>query len=188
LVRIIAGFGAQAVASYTIAIRVLIFALMPAYGVGAAAATMVGQALGAGKPDRAEESVWTAARINMVVLGLIGVVFLIFAPTIVGWFTAETPVHALGFFGLRVMSLGFPLYALGMVLEQSFNGAGDTRTPSWINFWIFWALQIPLAWWLSQHTSLGARGVFTAVPIGYTTLSIVSAILFRRGGWKTRQV
>jgi putative MATE family efflux protein len=188
LVRIMASFGAHAVAGYTIAIRVLIFALMPAYGVGAAAATMVGQALGAEKPDRAEASVWTAARINMMVLGLTGVLFLIFAPWIVGLFTDEPAVHAVGVFGLRVMSLGFPLYALGMVLEQSFNGAGDTRTPSWINFWIFWALQIPLAWWLSQHTSLGARGVFTAVPIGYTALSIVSATLFRRGAWKTRKV
>jgi len=188
LVRIMSSFGASAMAGYTIAIRVLIFALMPAFGIGAAAATMVGQALGAEKPDRAEASVWAAARINMLLLGLTGIVFIIFAPKIVGVFTNEADVAAIGIYGLRVMSLGFPLYALGMVLEQSFNGAGDTRTPSWINFFVFWALQIPLAWWLSQHTTLGARGVFTAVPIAYTALSIVSATLFRRGAWKTRRV
>lgn len=188
LVRLTSSFGGAAVAGYTIAIRVLLFALMPAYGVGAAAATMVGQALGAQNPDRAEKAVWVAARINMLVLGLTGVLFWIFAPTIVGWFTDAEDVRTIGTFGLRIMSLGFPLYALGMVLEQSFNGAGDTRTPSWMNFFVFWLVQIPLAWWLSQHTELGYRGVFTAVPIAYSTLAVVSAVFFRRGAWKTRKV
>jgi putative MATE family efflux protein len=188
LVRITSMFGATAVAGYTIAIRVLLFALMPAYGVGAAAATMVGQALGAEKPDRAEQSVWVAARINMVLLGLTGVAFWIFAPSIVGVFTDVEAVRAVGIYGLRAMSLGFPLYALGLVLEQSFNGAGDTRTPSWINFFVFWVLQLPLAWWMSQKTGLEYRGVFIAVPTAYTALAIVSAILFKRGSWKQKRV
>ncbi len=188
LVRLTSTFGAAAMAGYTIAIRVLLFALMPAYGVGAAAATMVGQALGAENPDRAERSVWVAARINMVVLGLTGVLFWIFAPTLVSWFSDVAAVQEVGTYGLRVMSLGFPLYALGMVLEQSFNGAGDTRTPSWINFGVFWALQIPLAWWMSQRTALGFRGVFIAVPLAYTALAIVSAVMFRRGRWKQKRV
>lgn len=188
LVRLTSTFGAAAVAGYTIAMRVLLFALMPAYGVGAAAATMVGQALGAENPDRAERSVWVAARINMVVLGLTGVAFWIFAPTIVSWFSASTEVRTVASYALRVMSLGFPLYALGMVLEQSFNGAGDTRTPSWINFFVFWLLQIPLAWWMSQRTALDVRGVFIAVPLAYTALAIVSAVMFGRGRWKLKQV
>jgi putative MATE family efflux protein len=188
LVRLIATFGANAVAGYTIAIRILLFALMPAYGVGAAAATMVGQALGAKNPERAEQAVWVAARINMVVLGLTGVIFWLTAPTLVGWFSEAADVRAVGIYGLRAMSLGFPLYALGMVLEQSFNGAGDTRTPSWMNFVVFWVLQLPLAWWLSQHTALAYRGVFIAVPVAYTALAVISAVFFRRGSWKLREV
>ncbi len=188
LVRFTSAFGANAMAGYTISIRILLFALMPAYGVGAAAATMVGQALGAGDPDRAEKSVWVAARINMIVLGITGVLFWIFAPSLVGLFSESAEVRDVATYALRTMSLGFPLYALGMVLEQSFNGAGDTRTPSWINFFVFWVLQIPLAWWMSQRTELGFRGVFIAVPMAYTALAIVSAILFRRGSWKLKKV
>lgn len=188
LVRIISGFGATVVAGYTIAIRILLFALMPAYGVGAAAATMVGQALGAGKPERAERAVWVAARINMLVLGLTGVLFWLAAPTMVGWFSDVPAVHDVGVNGLRTMSLGFPLYALGMVLEQSFNGAGDTRTPSWMNFVVFWLLQLPLAWYMSQRTALAWRGVFVAVVGAYTALALISAVFFRRGAWKRRAV
>jgi putative MATE family efflux protein len=188
LVRLVATFGADAVAGYTIAIRILLFALMPAYGIGAAASTMVGQALGAERPERAEQAVWVAARINVVVLGLVGVLFWIGAPTFVGWFTESETVRAVGVAGLRTMSLGFPLYAIGMVLEQSFNGAGDTRTPTAINAVAFWLVQIPLAWWLSQHTPMGPRGVFTAVPIAYSALAVISFTMFRRGAWKHRHV
>lgn len=188
LVRLMSGFGATAMAGYTIAIRILLFALMPAYGVGAAAATMVGQALGAKNPDRAERAVWVAARINMLVLGLTGVLFWFTASTMVGWFSDVSGVREVGVYGLRVMSLGFPLYALGMVLEQSFNGAGDTRTPSWMNFVVFWALQLPLAWYMSQHTPLAWRGVFVAVVGAYTALAAISAVFFRRGTWKAQQV
>jgi putative MATE family efflux protein len=188
LVRVTSMFGATALAGYTISIRVLLFALMPAFGIGAAAATMVGQSLGAGLPERAEQSVWTAARINVVLLSLTGVLFLIFAPTLIGWFTQDTAVAAVGVYGLRAMSLGFPLYALGMVLEQAFNGAGDTRTPSWINFGVFWVLQIPMAWILATRTSFQERGVFLAVPIAYSALAITSALLFRQGRWKRQLV
>lgn len=188
LVRLVSSFGATAVAGYTIAIRILLFALMPAYGVGAAAATMVGQALGANKPDRAERAVWVAARINMLVLGLTGVLFWLTAPTLVSWFSDVAAVQDVGVSGLRTMSLGFPLYALGMVLEQSFNGAGDTRTPSWMNFVVFWLLQLPLAWYMSQHTALAWRGVFVAVVGAYTALALISAVFFRRGTWKQRKV
>lgn len=184
LVRITSTFGAPAMAGYTIAIRILLFVLMPAYGVGAAAATMVGQSLGAKLPDRAMASVWTAARINVAGLTLTGVAFWIFARPLVGLFTAEPAVIAIGVSGLRLMALGFPAYAIGMTLEQSFNGAGDTRTPSWINFCCFWLVQIPLAFGLARYTSLGVNGVFTAVAVAYTLLSVVSFLLFRRGRWK----
>lgn len=184
LVRVIAGFGSTALAGYTISIRIVIFALMPAFGLGAAAATMVGQALGAGLPDRAEQSVWTAAKSNMLFLGLTGVLFLVFAPTIVGWFTPDAAVVAVGVDGLRIIGLGFPLYALGMVLEQSFNGAGDTRTPTWLNFLAFWVIQIPLAWALAVPFGFHETGVFIAVPIAYSALALVSAILFKKGRWR----
>jgi Na+-driven multidrug efflux pump len=188
LVRLMSTFGAATVAGYTIAIRILLFALMPAYGVGAAASTMVGQALGASNPQRAEKAVWVAARLNMLVLGLTGVAFWLTASTLVGWFTDVAAVQEVGTYGLRIMSLGFPMYALGMVLEQAFNGAGDTRTPSWMNFVVFWLLQIPLAWWLSQRAGLAYRGVFIAVPVAYCSLAMISAVFFRRGRWKLQQL
>ena len=188
LVRVVSGFGSTAMAGYTIAIRIVLFALMPAFGIGAAAATMVGQSLGAKLPDRAEQSVWTAARFNMLFLGLTGVLFLVFAPILVGWFTADAAVKTVAVYGLRAIGLGFPLYALGMVLEQSFNGAGDTQTPTWINFFCFWIVQIPVAWLLATQFGFEERGVFIAVPVAYSVLAIVSAVMFRRGAWKAKHV
>lgn len=188
LVRVVSGFGSTAMAGYTIAIRIVLFALMPAFGIGAAAATMVGQALGAKLPERAEQSVWAAARFNIACLGLTGVAFLVFAPQLVGWFTADPQVASVAVYGLRAIGLGFPLYALGMVLEQSFNGAGDTKTPTWINFFCFWIVQIPVAWLLATRFGFKERGVFIAVPLAYSVLSIVSAVMFKRGGWKAKHV
>lgn len=188
LVRVVSGFGSTALAGYTIAIRIILFALMPAFGIGAAAATMVGQALGAKNPARAEEAVWTAARFNVIVLSAICVLFLAAAPTMVGWFTADDAVLKVGIYGLRVIGLGFPLFALGMVLEQAFNGAGDTRTPSWINFTSFWVVQIPLAWFLAGPMGMQERGAFTAVPIAYTIFAALSAVLFKRGRWREQKV
>jgi putative MATE family efflux protein len=188
LVRIISIFGSAALAGYTIGMRVIIFALLPAFGLSNAAATMVGQNLGAGRPDRAERAVWTAARYNMLFLGSVGILFLIAAPVITRIFTGDATVHPMATACLRIVSLGFVFYACGMVLTQAFNGAGDTWTPTLLNLLIFWLWEIPLAWWLSTRGGFGAHGVFIALTVAYSTLAIVSAMLFRRGTWKTRRV
>jgi len=188
LVRVTALFGSTAMAGYTIAIRIILFVLMPAFGIAAAASTLVGQSLGARLPERAERAVWAAARVNVAALGSATLTLWIAAPWLVRLFTTDAPTIDVAVYALRVIGLGFPLFALGMVLEQSFNGAGDTRTPSWLNFGAFWVVQIPLAWWLATRTSLAERGVFLAVPIAYGVLALASAVLFRRGTWKTRTV
>jgi Na+-driven multidrug efflux pump len=153
-----------------------------------AAATMVGQNLGAGRADRAEKAVWTAARYNMIFLGSVGVVFLLLAGPIAGLFTNETGVLNYAVACLRIVCLGFVFYAAGMVLTQAFNGAGSTWTPTIINLFVFWLWEIPLAWWLSTKAGWGAEGVFIAMAIGYSSLAVVSAILFRRGKWKSAKV
>jgi putative MATE family efflux protein len=188
LVRILSVFGSSALAGYTIGIRIIIFALLPAFGISNAAATMVGQNLGAGRADRAEEAVWTAARYNMVFLGVVGVIFLVGAGWITGWFSTDPAVQPFAVACLRVVSLGFVFYAAGMVITQSFNGAGDTWTPTVINLVVFWLFEIPLAWGLSVGAGLGPLGVFIALTVAYSALAVVSAILFRRGRWKTKQV
>ena len=188
LVRILATFGSAMLAGYTIAIRVIIFAILPSYGVSNAAATMVGQNLGAGQPERAERAVWTAARYNMVLLGAIGLLFLAAAQPIVALFTDDPLAQPFAAASLRIVSLGFVFYAVGMVLTQSFNGAGDTWTPTFINVFIFWVCEIPLAWVLAYRTSLGALGVPTALAVAYSTLAVVSALVFRRGRWKRMRV
>jgi Na+-driven multidrug efflux pump len=188
LVRILATFGSAALAGYTIGMRVIIFALLPAFGVSNAAATMVGQNLGAGRPERAERAVWTAAGYNVIFLGIVSVVFYAAAPLIVRAFTADPSVHAYGLCCLRIVSLGFVFYACGMVLTQSFNGAGDTWTPTLINLGVFWLFEIPLAWWLSSRTSLQARGVFVALTLAFSTLAVVSGVLFKRGAWKNKKL
>jgi Na+-driven multidrug efflux pump len=188
LVRILSAFGSGALAGYTIGIRIIIFALLPAFGISNAAATMVGQNLGAGSPDRAERAVWTAARYNMAFLGAVGLVFLVAAPLITGLFTSDELVQPFAVACLRIVSLGFVFYACGMVLTQSFNGAGDTWTPTVINLFVFWLWEIPLAWWLTTRTEIAARGVFFALTIAYSSLAIVSAVLFKRGGWKRTRV
>jgi putative MATE family efflux protein len=188
LVRIVSTFGSAALAGYTIAIRLVIFCLLPSWGLSNAAATMVGQSLGAGKPERGERAVWIASGYNMVLLGSVGLLFIIFANPIVGLFTHDPQAAPTAALALRTMSCGFLFYALGMVLTQSFNGAGDTWTPTWINLVCFWLLQIPLAYFLSVVAGYGPFGAFLAITIGYSTLALVSAVLFRRGRWKLRQV
>ncbi len=188
LVRFIAVFGSAAMAGYTIAVRMVMFAMLPAWGLGNAAATMVGQALGAMNPDRAEKAVWTAARYNVVFLGLMGLIFGVFAPLIVRGFTSDPAVSDVAVDGLRLMALGFPLFAFGMVLTQSFNGAGDTGTPTRINIGVFWVFEIPLAWLLARYTSLGFHGVFASITAAYSLLAAVSFVMFRRGTWRTRKV
>jgi putative MATE family efflux protein len=188
LVRILSVFGSAALAGYTIGMRLVIFALLPSFGISNAAATMVGQNLGAGHPARAERAVWTAAFYNMLFLGAVGLVFLLAARPIVALFTADPAVAAYAVRCLRVVSLGFLFYAYGMVLTQSFNGAGDTWTPTLINLFVFWVLELPLAWVLSHGGGLEATGVFMSLAIAYSMLAVVSAVMFRKGRWKTARV
>jgi Na+-driven multidrug efflux pump len=181
-------FGSAAMAGYTIAIRMVIFVLMPAWGLGNAAATMVGQALGAGDPDRAAQAVWTAARINVTFMGAMALVFGLGAVPIVSAFTSEPDVARVAVLGLRTLAIGFPLFALGLVLEQSFNGAGDTSTPTRINIGVFWLFELPLAFALARWTTLGVFGIFLSITIAYSLFAFVSVVLFRRGSWRTRTV
>ena len=188
LVRIISSFGSNAVAGYTFGIRVILFALLPSWGMANAAATMVGQALGARDPDRAERAVWKAGFYNMIFLGIVGVLFIFFAPQIIWFYTDDPNVAQYGVDCLRIVAYGFLFYAYGMVLGQSFNGAGDTWTPTIINLFVFWLWEIPLAYVLSQTLGMGPRGVFVAMMIAFSTLAVVSALVFRRGRWKQRVV
>jgi putative MATE family efflux protein len=188
LVRVIAMFGSDALAGYTIGIRTVMFAMMPAWGLGNAAATMVGQALGAAKPERAEQAVWTAAKYNAIVLGVVEVLFIVFAPQIVAIYTSDPLVVPFAIDCLRIVSAGFVFFAYGLVLTQAFNGAGDTWTPTWINLGCFWLWQIPLAWLLANHFTMGPQGVFIAMTVAFSTLAVVSGVIFRQGWWKRSTV
>ncbi len=188
LVRVISMFGSDALAGYTIGIRTILFALLPSWGLGNAAATMVGQALGAGKPERAEKAVWTAAFYNVIFLGVVGIIFVTFAPAIVSIYTSDPAIAGHAILALRVIAAGYMFYAYGMVLTQSFNGAGDTWTPTLINLGCFWCWEIPLAWVLALHLGMGPTGVYIAITLAFSTVAVVSAILFRRGAWKVKRV
>jgi len=188
LVRTISSFGTDALAGYIVGIRVIMFALLPSFGMSNAAATMVGQALGARKPERAERAVWKAGLYNAVFLGAVGLIFVVFARQIVGLFTTEHAVVPYGVDCLRIVASGFLFYAYGMVLTQSFNGAGDTWTPTIINLFVFWFWELPLAYVLAILFGLGPRGVFLAITIAFSSLAIVSALFFRRGRWKMKVV
>jgi len=183
LARINAGFGSDAVAGYSLAMRIVLFALMPSWGICSAAATLVGQNLGAQRPDRGERAVWLAGAYNMGFLALVGIVFIAAAQPIVALFHPGPAVLPIAVACLQYVSLGYPFYAWGMVMEQAFNGAGDTVTPTWINFACYWCVQIPLATLLARH--LGPRGVYLAICGAESVLAVVSVILFRRGRWKT---
>lgn len=188
LTRILAGFGTLPVAGYTVALRIVIFALMPAWGLSNAAATMVGQSLGAAKPERAERSVRLAGLADMTILGLTGLVFFVFTPQLMGFFTPDPGVARWGVLCLRIVVVGFPFYALGMVYVQAFNGAGDPWTPTWVNLCCFWLFELPLAWVLAHGLGHGPLGVFVAIALAESSLAVVSALLFRRGRWKTKKV
>jgi putative MATE family efflux protein len=188
LVRIVSLFGASALAGYTIAIRIIIFAILPSWGLSNAAATLVGQNLGAERPDRARNAVWRTGLWNMVFLGSVGVVFIVFAPWIVGLFTHDPAVTPVAVNSLRIFSCGNTAYAYGMVLMQAFNGAGDTVTPTYINLFGFWIVQIPLAWWLAMHTRLHVNGVFVSVVISESMMVVISLILFRQGRWAKQRI
>jgi len=188
MVRIIAVFGSQVLAGYTIAIRIVIFTLLPSWGLANAAATLVGQNLGAKEPKRAEKSVWIAGFINMSILGIIGIVFNLFPEFLIALFINEPGVILQGAICLRIISFGYLAYAFGMVVIQAFNGAGDTATPTKINFFCFWLLEIPLAWFLAMPMKLNANGVYIAIVVAESMMALVGIILFRQGKWKDRTV
>jgi putative MATE family efflux protein len=188
LVRIIAAFGSEAVAGYTVSIRIVLFALLPAWGLANAAATMVGQGLGAGQPERAERAVWLAGRMNLAFLGSVGVLFMLTAPWIVALFGVEQEAAAYATNSLRIISAGFLFYSYGMVISQSFNGAGDTWTPTLLNLLCFWCWEIPLAYVLANNIGFGAAGAFMAVTVAFSTLAVASTVIFRRGAWKLKVV
>ncbi|HNP94941.1 MAG TPA: MATE family efflux transporter [Cyclobacteriaceae bacterium] len=185
LVRIMSGFGSAALAGYTIAVRVIMFTLLPSWGMSNASATLVGQNLGAGQPDRAEQSVWKTGFFNMIFLSLVMIIFLMFSGSILGFFTGEQEVAFYGMRCLQIIALGYIFYGYGMVIAQSFNGAGDTRTPTILNLFAFWFLQIPLAYLFAKQFEFGPEGVYIAIPIAESALTIAGIIIFRKGKWKT---
>jgi Na+-driven multidrug efflux pump len=187
LMRLLAGFGSSAVAGFTIAIRIVIFALLPASGVANAAATMVGQALGARDPERAERSVWIAAFLNLLYLGTTGAVLVLATSWLVRLFGGDAVTSRYAILCLRTLALGFPFYAFGMVVNMAFNGAGDTWTPTLINLLCFWVWELPVAWTLS-HGRMGAMGINIAATSAFCALALVGSALFRRGRWKKVRV
>ena len=188
LIRILAPFGETVLAGYTVAVRIIIFILLPAWGVGNAAATLVGQNLGAHQPDRAERAVWFTARLNTVFLGLVGLGLLVFARPIAGVLTSEADVQAVAALCLQTVAYSYVVWGFGLITVLAFNGAGDTTTPTWINLFALWLVQIPLAWTLSTPMGLGPRGVFVAIAIGQLIVAATGVVLFRRGGWKARRI
>ena len=188
LVRLCATFGSVPVAGYTVAIKIFMFVILPSWGLSNSAATLVGQNLGAKKPDRAEKAVYQTGRYTMAYMGSIAIVFLIFAQTTGCVFYLRPAVQSVAAGCLRFISVGNICYAWGMVLVQAFNGAGDTSTPSMINFFCYWFFQIPLAWTLAVVLHWGPPGVFAAIPTAETAMTIASLILFRRGAWKQKMI
>ncbi|HMQ04403.1 MAG TPA: MATE family efflux transporter [Pyrinomonadaceae bacterium] len=188
LIRIVAAFGTVAVAGYQIGLRVIIFVILPAVGLANAAATLVGQNLGAGKPERAERSVWLASGLNAGLLGLAGLFFILFPDLVVSIFTQEADVAGYARDCLQIVGYGYAFYGLGMVMESSFNGAGDTWTPTYLNFFIFWMFEIPLAYLLAHTYGFGPQGVFWAITLAFSMLAVVAALMFKRGKWKQKAV
>ncbi len=188
LVRIISSFGSEVVAGYTIAIRIVGFTILPSWGISNAASTLVGQNLGAGKPDRAERAVWVTGWVNMILLSIIGAILVAFPGTFIRMFITNENVIKSGILGLRIISLGFIAYGLGMVLVNSFNGAGDTSTPLKINIFAFWFVEIPLAWLLAFKAGLQEEGVFVAIVVAESLMTLIAWLVFRRGKWKLKEV
>lgn len=188
MVRIIAVFGSAAVAGYTIGIRIIIFSLLPSWGLSNAAATLVGQNLGAGQPDRAQRAAWITGFSNMTLLGLISVVFIAFPGFFVRMFISDTEVIKAGITCLQIVSSGFLFYAFGMVMTQSLNGAGDTYTPTLLNFICFWLIEIPLAYFLAITVGLETNGVYYAIVIAESILTLLGIYVFSKGKWKLKKV
>jgi Na+-driven multidrug efflux pump len=188
MMTILAAFGANVIAGYTIAIRIIIFVLLPSWGLSNAASTLVGQNLGAGKVQRASISGWITGIANFLFLGIIGLVLSLFPSFFVNLFNITPEVASKAVEGLRIISYGLSLYGIGMVMVQSINGAGDTVTPTWINFFCFWLVEIPLAWLLATRTGLDERGVYYAILIAESILSLIAIAFFTRGKWKLKKV
>jgi len=188
LMRVISTYGSAAIAGYTIAIRIMMFTFLPAWGMSNAAATLVGQNLGAKQPERAEASVWVATKYNVAFLVSVGIVGVVFAESLVGFFTTDAEVLRYGAAALRIVSYGYGFYAVGLIVTQAFNGAGDTSTPTWLNVLCFWVLQLPLAYVLAKWLALGPHGVFWAQAISESMLAVAGWFLFRRGTWKLKVV
>jgi putative MATE family efflux protein len=188
LVRIVSVFGSASVAGYTVAIRIVVFFILPSWGLSNAAATLVGQNLGAGRPDRATQAVWRTSFYNMLFLGFIGIFFFAFAYPIVGLFIDDPAVVPVAAVALRTFSCGNVAYAYGMVMLQAFNGAGDTLTPTIVNFFGFWVLELPLAWALAVGLRMRAEGAFLAIVVAECSMAVAGILLFRRGRWKKQKI
>ena len=188
LVRIVSVFGSDALAGYTIAMRIIIFALLPSWGISNAAATLVGQNLGAKKPERAEKAVWVTSIVNMILLGVFGIIMILFPYRFISFFIEEAAVVDSGILALRIVSMGFISYGMGMVLVNSFNGAGDTVTPTRINIIAFWMIEIPLAYFLALRSGLDEKGVYIAIVIAESLMTLIALYLFRKGKWKLNEV
>jgi putative MATE family efflux protein len=184
MARIITDFGSSAVAGYTIAIRWIVFFILPAWGLSNAAATLVGQNLGANQPERAEQSVWKTAKYNAIFMAFVSLLFLVGAEFFVSIISSDPAVVETAVLALRIVSLGYIFYGVGMVMMNAFNGAGDSRTPTWVNLFWFWIFQIPFAYLLAVVWEWGPKGVFIAIVITETCITITSVILFKRGKWK----
>ena len=188
LMRIMSEFGSEVLAGYTIAIRVMMFTLMPAWGMSNAAATLVGQNLGAKQPQRAEDSVWKTGKYTAIFMAIVSIAYLLFAKTIISWFTNEVEVIQNGALCLQIIAAGYIFYAYGMVIIQSFNGSGDTKTPTYINFICFWLFQLPFAYLVSIILDFGPKGVFWAITLAEISIAIIGIIWFKKGNWKNMKV
>ncbi len=188
LMRILAEFGDEVVAGYTIAIRIIVFSLLPSWGISNAAATLVGQNLGAKQPDRAERSAWFTGGVNTVWMGFLSIVLFLWAEKWVAFFTTDPVVLKYGIDSLKIVSLGFAFYGMGMVMVNSLNGAGDTYTPTWINVLCFWMIEIPLAYVLAMTLGWGEQGVFYSIIIAESIMTLVSLAIFKQGRWKLKIV
>jgi len=188
LMRIMSEFGSEVLAGYTIAIRIMMFTMMPAWGMSNAAATLVGQNLGAKKPDRAEKSVWKTGKYNAYFMGIVSLIYIVFAPNLLELFSKQPDVVEYGALCLRIIAAGYIFYGYGMVVIQSFNGAGDTKTPTIINFFCFWICQLPFAYIFAIVLDFGPSGVFWAITLAEISIAIVAIVLFRKGKWKTIKV